>query len=61
LQDQYRAFHNALHTYEIVPESLSSLYSKGPTKTVDPAKRRELKIKQYKQEKEFRSKINVCE
>jgi len=60
MQDQYHIFRNALHIYQVVPESLSSLYSKEPTKVVDPAKRRELKIKQYKQEKEFRSKINVC-
>lgn len=58
IEEQYHVFRNALHIYQIVPESLSSLYSKEPTKVVDPAKRRELKIKQYKQEKEFRSKIN---
>lgn len=46
--------------YGIVPESLNTLYSKQSTKIVDPTKRRELKIKQYKQEKEFHSKINVC-
>lgn len=59
MQDQYHAFHKALHTYDIVPESLSSLYSKRATKIADLAKQRELKIGQYKQEKEFRSKINV--
>ncbi|KAF9651466.1 hypothetical protein BDM02DRAFT_3178726 [Thelephora ganbajun] len=58
IQDQYHAFHKALHTYEIVPEPLNLLYSKWSTKIADPAKQRELKIKQYKREKEFRSKIN---
>lgn len=61
VQAQYLAFQDALHTYEIVTESLKTLYSKQSTKVADPAKRRELKIKQYKQEKEFRSKINVCQ
>jgi len=60
MQDQYHAFHKALHTYHIVPESFNSLYSKRATKITDPAKQRELKVNQYKQEKEFRSKINVC-
>ena len=60
MQDQYRAFHKDLRTYDIIPGSLNSLYSKRSTKVLDPAKQRELKINQYKQEKGFRSKINVC-
>lgn len=59
MQDQYHAFHKALHTYDVIPEPLNSLYSKRATKVADLAKQRELKINQYKQEKEFRSKINV--
>ena len=59
IQGHYGAFHDALRNYEVVPESLNTLYSKPSAKIVDPAKRREVKIKQYKQEKEFRSKINV--
>jgi hypothetical protein len=59
MQDQYHAFQKALHTYEIIPGSLNSLYSKSAVKVADPAKQRELKINRYKQEKEFRSKINV--
>lgn len=58
-QDQHHAFHKTLHNYNIVPESLNSLYSKRATKITDLAKQRELKINQYKQEREFRSKINV--
>lgn len=59
MQDQYHAFHRALHTYDVIPESLNPLYSKSAIKVADFAKQRELKINRYKQEKEFRSKINV--
>lgn len=49
-----------LGTYEIVPEADKVLYDRKTSSIVDPARRRELKIKQYQKEKELRAKIEVC-
>lgn len=49
-----------LGTYEIIPEAERALYDCKTSSVADPAKRRELKIKQYQKEKELRAKIEVC-
>jgi hypothetical protein len=48
-----------LELYEIVPDEDKSLHTKRASSIPDPAKRRELKIKQYKKEKEIQNKIDV--
>ncbi|KAJ3483912.1 hypothetical protein NLI96_g5990 [Meripilus lineatus] len=54
-----RAFLTMLETYEIVPESEKTLHGKQATSTNDPAKRRELKLNQWKKEKELKTRIEV--
>ncbi|KDQ61168.1 hypothetical protein JAAARDRAFT_191276 [Jaapia argillacea MUCL 33604] len=56
-----QSFVEMLERYDIVPESERSLYETHASSITDPAKRRETKIKQYKQEKEIRSKIEVLQ
>ncbi|GJE87069.1 TAP42 domain-containing protein [Phanerochaete sordida] len=48
-----------LENYEIVPPAEKELYDKKTNTMVDPAKRRELKIKQYQKEKEIRGMIEA--
>ena len=54
-----RAFLTMLETYEIVPESEKALHGKQATSSNDPAKRRELKLNQWKKEKELKTRIEV--
>jgi hypothetical protein len=49
----------SLETYSIIPQSYQELYRRKASLVTDPAKKRELKIKQYKQEKELRATIEV--
>ena len=49
---------SSLDTYHVVPETEKVLYELAAPVN-DPAKRRELKIKQYKQEKELKTRIEV--
>jgi len=48
-----------LEKYEIVPQDERSLFDKKTTDVVDFAKRRELKINQYKKEKDLKLRIEV--
>ncbi|TCD67275.1 hypothetical protein EIP91_000297 [Steccherinum ochraceum] len=55
----YRTFLSRLENYHIVPETEKTLYEQHASPISDPAKRRELKIKQYKQEKELKTRIEA--
>ncbi|EIM90345.1 TAP42-like protein [Stereum hirsutum FP-91666 SS1] len=55
----YRLFLSDLELYEVIPEDERELYARRPSSVADAAKRRETKIKQYKQEKEIRAKIEA--
>lgn len=50
---------SSLETYDIVPETERVLYGQQPSSIRDAAKRREVKIRQYKAEKDLRSRIEV--
>lgn len=50
---------SGLETYDIVPKTERILYGHQPTSIKDAAKRREVKIKQYKAEKDLRARIEV--
>ncbi|KAF9013998.1 TAP42-like protein [Cyathus striatus] len=52
-------FVSLLETYEVVPEDERKLYFKSSTTIVDPGRRRELKINQYKKQKELRARIDA--
>jgi immunoglobulin-binding protein 1 len=45
--------------YKIVPEEEHALFDQRAMDVVDYSKRRELKIDQYKKEKELRARIEV--
>jgi hypothetical protein len=49
-----------LENYEIVPEAERALHKQKASMITDPAKRREIKIKQYQKEKDLRARIEVC-
>ncbi|THH29588.1 hypothetical protein EUX98_g4597 [Antrodiella citrinella] len=48
-----------LETYHIIPEAEKTLFEHQSAPSNDAAKRRELKIKQWKQEKELKTRIEV--
>ena len=48
-----------MDAYKVVPEAEKQIYSKRASSINDPAKRRELKIKQYQKEKELKTRIEV--
>jgi hypothetical protein len=48
-----------MELYEIVSNSERELHGKNASVITDPARRREMKIKQYKAEKEIRTRIEV--
>jgi hypothetical protein len=58
-QRYLRTFVETLDNYEIVPATERELREKSTLDIRDPAKRRELKIKQYQKEKELRTRIEV--
>lgn len=49
----------SLEAYDIVPETERVLYGQQPSSIRDAAKRREVKIRQYKAEKDLRTRIEV--
>ncbi|KAH9852697.1 serine/threonine protein phosphatase PP2A-associated protein [Lenzites betulinus] len=53
------AYIHYLEQYEIVSQEDKTLYGRPASSITDPAKRRELKIKQYKQEKDIKARIEV--
>ncbi|KAF7311427.1 Serine/threonine protein phosphatase PP2A-associated protein [Mycena kentingensis (nom. inval.)] len=52
-------FISSLEEYEIVSDAERTLHARDPGTIKDPASRRELKIKQYQQEKELRGRIQA--
>lgn len=53
----FSSFLSILETYDIVPEAEKSLYERRASSVNDPAKRRELRIKQFQKEKELKARI----
>jgi hypothetical protein len=58
-QRYLRTFAETLDNYEIVPAAERELHEKKTSDVRDPAKKRDLKIKQYQKEKELRTRIEV--
>lgn len=58
-QRYLKRFVENLERYEIVPAAEQELYEKRASDVRDPAKRRELKINQWKKEREIRAKVEV--
>lgn len=56
---QFRRFLAQLESHQVIPATERSLYEKSTSTVKDPAKRRELKIQQYRKEKELRTRIEV--
>ena len=54
------SFVRYLELYEVITEEDKALYGRPALSVTDPAKRRELKIKQYKREKDIKARIEVC-
>lgn len=52
-------YSHQLVKYGIIPEAERELYSSESSQIKDAVRKRELKIKQYKKEKELRSQIEV--
>ncbi|KAI0748477.1 serine/threonine protein phosphatase PP2A-associated protein [Daedaleopsis nitida] len=53
------SFVHYLELYEIITEEDKALYGRNVSSVSDPAKRRELKIKQYKREKDIKGRIEA--
>lgn len=49
-----------LENYTVVPEDEQKLYERRSSSITNPASRREVKINQYKKEKDLRARIQVC-
>ncbi|KAF9483789.1 serine/threonine protein phosphatase PP2A-associated protein [Pholiota conissans] len=54
-----KSFLSLLEQYEIVPAEERTLYDRKVAQVADPAKRRDLKINQYRKEKELVAKIQA--
>ena len=54
-----KSFVSLLETYDIVPAPERELFEKQASSIRDPAKKRELKINQFKKEKELKNRIQV--
>jgi immunoglobulin-binding protein 1 len=52
-------FLRRVHHYDIIPEDERKLYSKKSAVVRDPARKRELKIKQFKADKELRGRLEA--
>ncbi|PIL24318.1 hypothetical protein GSI_14071 [Ganoderma sinense ZZ0214-1] len=53
------SFVRYLELYEVITEEDKELHGRSPSSVTDPAKRRELKIKQYKREKDIKARIEA--
>ncbi|KAH9945796.1 serine/threonine protein phosphatase PP2A-associated protein [Epithele typhae] len=53
------SFVNYLESYEVISEEDKTLYGASAASLIDPAKRRELKIKQFKREKDIKARIET--
>ncbi|KAH6918341.1 serine/threonine protein phosphatase PP2A-associated protein [Coprinopsis sp. MPI-PUGE-AT-0042] len=58
-QQYLKSFISILEAYKVVSEEERDLYSKKINDVRDPAKKRELKINQYKKEKELKGRIET--
>ena len=58
-QKYVQSFIELMNRYEVVPEEERMLFDRRLGDVVDYSKRRELKINQYKKEKELRGRIEV--
>ena len=54
-----KSFVSLLETYNIVPAPERELFEKQASSIRDPAKKRELKINQFKKEKDLKNRIQV--
>ncbi|TFK42393.1 TAP42-like protein [Crucibulum laeve] len=54
-----KSFFALLENYQIVPEEERALYSRKASDTTDAARRRELKINQFKKEKDIKARIET--
>lgn len=59
-QRHLESFIHYLELYDIITEEDKALYGRSTSSVTDPAKRRELKIIQYKREKDIKSRMEVC-
>lgn len=58
-QEYMKSFISLLENYEIIPEEERNLFDRKVAQVADFAKRRELKINQYKKEKDLQSRIET--
>ncbi|KAH9980970.1 TAP42-like protein [Lactifluus volemus] len=58
-EQEFSIFVSDMELYEIVSNSERELHGKNASVITDPARRREMKIKQYKAEKEIRTRIEA--
>ncbi|KAJ7256502.1 TAP42-like protein [Mycena haematopus] len=58
-QKYLNTFISNLENYEIIPESQRTLHAQDPAKITNASSRRDLKIKQYQQEKDLRARIET--
>lgn len=59
VQNYVKSFILLLEKYEVIPADERALYDVKATKVADFAKRRELKINQFKKEKDLRVRVEV--
>lgn len=59
MQNFYQTFVHQLEIYGIIPDDEKALYATKASTLVDPAKRREAKVNQYKKMKEIKDRIQV--
>ncbi|KIJ17018.1 hypothetical protein PAXINDRAFT_176132 [Paxillus involutus ATCC 200175] len=59
VQSHLRTYLFSLETFDIVSETEHALYAQQPSSIKDAAKRREVKIKQYKAEQDLRTRVQV--
>jgi hypothetical protein len=59
VQRLLRDFSSSVENYDIVPETERTLHQRKASAIRDPKKKREIKIMQYKKEKELRAKLEV--
>jgi len=59
MQRLLRDFTSSVENYDIVPETERKLHQQKTSAIRDPRQKREIKIMQYKKEKELRAKLEV--
>ncbi|PAV23868.1 serine threonine phosphatase pp2a-associated [Pyrrhoderma noxium] len=56
---QLRTFIGLLEAYKVIPEEEKKLFQQKSSSVIDPATRREIKISQFKKEKEIKNRISA--